>query len=131
MCQLLSSLTVFIGTNKLYLMEIIKRTRKVRNGELLRQLNHIGHRICWCRTQLGLTQAEAARQSGIPASSYHGRERGIRSIYLEEYWNLTDFLNRKWLEKYWTEPRVPCPQYEGTTIMQVKIAWILYGKMDG
>ena len=73
-------------------MEII-RPGKTQDGKDLRDLNQVGNRIKWCRTQLGLSQAQVSKDTGIPQASYFGRENGVRARFYEEHLVIAVYFN--------------------------------------
>ena len=103
------------------------RPGKTQDGRDMRDLNKIGDRIRWARNTLGLTQYRVATDTGIPRSSYHGRENGTRAIYPEEYLVIAKYLNGKWEAKF---SLGVFPEYGGLKIDEIKVAWLLFGRSE-
>jgi transcriptional regulator with XRE-family HTH domain len=99
---------------------------KVQNGKDLRDLNQVGKRIKWCRNQLNLSTIRVSRETGVPVSSYCGRENGARAIYHEEYYVLANYFNNLWQEKF----KNAFPWYEGERIYKIKVCWVLFGILE-
>lgn len=106
------------------------RPGKMENGEDIRALNQVGNRIKWCRTQLGLSTIKVSKETGVPVSSYCGRENGSRAIYHEEYFVLAKFFNKFWQARFGQMLKGAYPSYEGECIPKIKVSWILFGVMD-
>jgi len=98
----------------------VKRSITSRDS---RDLNRIGDRIYWARKILGLTQQKIVDETGIPLSSYNGREAGVRSIYYEDYLMIARFFDSVWKRKF----KRDYPEYNGNVIRSIKVVWILFG----
>lgn len=92
-------------------------------NEELRNLNDVGERLRWVRTNLGLNSYDVATKAGIPVSNYYGREQGVRTYYIEEYLVIAEFFNQHWIEKF-TEK---FPEYNGTPIKKIHVLWVMFG----
>lgn len=99
-----------------------KRNTREEVGQL-KQLNIIGGRIEWVRKRLGIDLAKAARELGIPRTSYMARELDVRPTYLEEYMVIADYYDRHWQEKY----KDSYPHFADTPLTKITPGWILFG----
>ncbi len=105
------------------MQEKVTRPGKTQYGADLRDLNKVGNRIKWCRVQLGLMQKDVCTATGIPKSTYIGRENGVRSTFPEEFLVLAIFFNDKWQDRF----KKGYPEFEGHKIKQIDVVWILFG----
>lgn len=106
------------------------RPGKMENGDDIRSLNQVGKRIKWCRNQLNLSTIKVSKETGVPVSSYCGRENGSRAIYHEEYYVLASFFNKLWQVKFGEVLKGAYPWYEGERIHKIKVCWILFGVLE-
>lgn len=99
--------------------------RKARFDEKrsAKELNQVGKRIAWCREKLELTQREVCEATGIPPSSYCGRESGIRTEFLEEYLVLAVYFDREWQGKFSCE----YPFFSGREVKKITPDWLMFG----
>ena len=104
----------------------ILRENRIQEKRTVKDLNPIGKRLEWIRNKLELTQRQVCEATGIPASSYCGRECGVRAELVEEYLVLATFYNQHWQKKY-THAK---PYYQGEEIKKITIEWILFGRND-
>ena len=95
-----------------------EQTRAI-NKKDTRDLNRIGDRLRWIRTTLKLSQAEVARETGIPASSYSMRENGSRSLNIEEFLIMSRYFNSRW-------PKVP-QYFNGVSVDKITVSFLLFG----
>lgn len=108
-----------------------EETRALRKARLdekrtASELNNVGKRIIWCRERLELTQREVCAATGIPTSSYCGREGGIRTGFIEEFLVLAVFFTREWEKKF----KDGYPSFCGQEITRVTADWIMFGSDD-
>lgn len=104
----------------------ILREAKYHERKEIKELNRIGKRLEWARTKLELTQLQVCEATGIPPSSYCGREAGIRAVMAEEYLVLSVFFDRLWKSKY----REGFPYYQGEEVSTISVQWLLFGHHD-
>lgn len=105
-----------------------KILREARHNErkTIKEINKTGKRLEWVRLKLELTQLQVCDATGIPTSSYCGREAGIRAVMAEEYLVLSVFYDRLWKNKYGEN----CPIYNGQEVKNVSVQWLLFGHHD-
>lgn len=105
-----------------------EQTRQLRQARAeerrsAKDLNNPGKRILWVRERLELTQRHVCFATGIPTSSFCGREGGIRTDFIEEYLVLAVFFQREWEKKY----RGGFPQFQNQEIKKVTVSWLMFG----
>jgi hypothetical protein len=108
--------------------EQTKQLRLARTEEkrTVKDLNQIGKRIEWVRLKLELTQVDVCEGTGIPKSSYCGREANVRAELIEEYFVLAKFFNDLWVKKF-TDSK---PSFNGTEVKKISFEWIVVGYSD-
>jgi transcriptional regulator with XRE-family HTH domain len=99
------------------------RLARVEEKRTVKQLNHVGKRITWCRETLEMTQRNVCEATGIPPSSYCGREGGIRTDFIEEFLVLAVFFDREWQRKFSS----PYPYFNGQEVRKITPSWLMYG----
>jgi transcriptional regulator with XRE-family HTH domain len=104
----------------------ILRSSRVMEAKAVKDLNPIGKRIEWVRRKLELSQRQVCDATKIPASSYCGREAGVRAILAEEYLVLAVTFDRLWRQRF----KDAYPSYEGEEIKRISIQWLLFGYDD-
>lgn len=104
----------------------ILREARFNERKAIKELNKTGKRLEWVRTKLGLTQLQVCEATGIPTSSYCGREAGIRADIVEEYLVLALFFNRLWKNKYGESG----PFFNGDEVKSISVQWLLFGHDD-
>jgi transcriptional regulator with XRE-family HTH domain len=102
------------------------RLARVEEKRAVKDLNKLGKRLEWVRTKLELTQRQVCDSTGIPYSSYCGREAGIRPELIEEFLTLSVFYNQLWKKKY-TEG---FPRFNGEEIQKISVEWLMFGYVD-
>ncbi len=103
----------------------IKQREPIDNSDI-RELNRIGDRIKWCRLQLGLSQIDVSRNTGIKPASYNGRELGVRATISEEYDALSSYFNGLWRKKFKDAP----PEFNGDKIKRITFSWLVLGRYE-
>jgi transcriptional regulator with XRE-family HTH domain len=99
------------------------RRQRSEGRRAAKDLNNPGKRLVWIREKLELTQREICTATGIPTSSYCGREAGIRTDFIEEYLVLAVFFQREWAKKY----KNYFPQFQNQEVKKVTVSWLMYG----
>jgi hypothetical protein len=102
--------------------KILREARHIER-KAIKELNKTGKRLEWVRIKLCLTQLQVCEGTGIPTSSYCGREAGIRADMAEEYLVLSVFFDRLWKGKY----KDGCPSYNGDEVKTISVQWLLFG----
>lgn len=102
------------------------RQARVDEKRSAKELNNVGKRILWCRERLELTQRDVCEATGIPPSSYCGREGGIRTEFIEEFLVLAVFFTREWGKKF----KDGYPSHCGQEITRITADWIMFGSDD-
>lgn len=105
----------------------LARLEKINNRRAVKEINNPGKRLIWIRVKLNLTQAEIAKETSIPYSSYSDRESGIRSDFYEEQLVIAAYLDRKWQAKY---GKLRYPEYEGQQVKSITPMWLMFGSDD-
>lgn len=105
--------------------KILREARHIER-KTIKELNKTGKRLEWVRTKLGLTQLQVCDATGIPTSSYCGREAGIRADMVEEYLVLSVFFDRIWKSKYGEG----FPFFNNEEVKDISIQWLLFGHHD-
>lgn len=100
------------------------RQARVNEKRTTKELNQAGKRLQWCREKLELTQRGVCEATGIPTSSYCGREGGIRTDFWEEMLVLAVFFDREWQKKF-TEGY---PQYNNQEMRRITVDWLFFGQ---
>lgn len=104
----------------------ILREGRFNERKALKELNKTGKRLEWVRLKLGLAQLQVCEATGIPTSSYCGREAGIRADMAEEYLVLSVFFDKLWKNKY----QESGPFYNGEEVKTISVQWLLFGHQD-
>lgn len=104
----------------------ILREARFNERKAIKELNKTGKRLEWVRLKLGLTQLQVCEATGIPTSSYCGREAGIRADIVEEYLVLAIFFDRLWKHKYVEGG----PIFNGEEVKSINFQWLLFGHHD-
>jgi transcriptional regulator with XRE-family HTH domain len=99
------------------------RLARVEERRTTKELNQAGKRITWCREKLEMSQRFVCESTGIPPSSYCGREGGVRTDFWEELLVLAVFFDRAWQEKY----SAAYPSFNGQEIRKISVAWLMFG----
>lgn len=102
------------------------RLARVEEKRAIKDLNQTGRRLEWVRLKLDLSQREVCEATGIPTSSYCGREGNIRAELVEEYLVLSTFFNKLWQSKY----REGYPFHNGSEVRKISVEWLLFGHND-
>jgi transcriptional regulator with XRE-family HTH domain len=100
------------------------RHARLREKQSLKEQNRIGKRLEWVRSKLELSQRQVCDATGIPASSYCGREGGIRAELAEEYLVLALFYDKLWKQKFLDG----FPMHNGQEVSEITVQWILFGE---
>lgn len=103
------------------------REARLQEKRSVKELNNIGRRLEWVRAKLEINQRQVCEGTGIPASSYCGREAGIRPELAEEFVVLAMFFNKLWRMKF-TGPDYPF--YNGQEIKKIGTEWLMFGHSD-
>jgi transcriptional regulator with XRE-family HTH domain len=103
------------------------REARLQEKRSIKELNNIGKRLMWVREKLELTQREVCESTGLPASSYCGRECGIRPELAEEFVVLAMFFNKLWKAKF---KGPDYPQFNGQEIKKIGTEWLMFGHSD-
>lgn len=104
----------------------ILRENRLVEKRAVKDLNQIGKRLMWVREKLELPQRTVCEATGIPPSSYCGRECGVRAELVEEYLVLATFFNQHWIKRF----KGYGPQFQGEEVKKITIEWILFGRND-
>lgn len=99
------------------------RLARVEERQTVKNLNQAGKRITWCREKLEMSQRHVCECTGIPPSSYCGREGGVRTDFWEELLVLAVFFDRAWQAKY----QEAYPSFNNQEIRKITVAWIMFG----
>lgn len=102
------------------------REARFRERRTAKDLNNPGKRLEWVREVLGLQQKEVCEATGIPRSSYCGREAGVRTDFIEEYLLLAQFYDKEWQSKFSGN----YPHFNGEEVRKVTPIWIMFGTDD-
>lgn len=101
----------------------ILRQSRVEEKRAAKDLNNPGKRIAWVREMLELTQKQVCDATGIPPSSFCGREAGVRTDFIEEYLVLAVVFHAEWIKKF----SGIFPLYKGQEIKKITVSWLMYG----
>jgi transcriptional regulator with XRE-family HTH domain len=104
----------------------ILRSARLSEKTAVKELNPIGKRLEWVRTRLELSQKAVCDASGIPRSSYCGREAGVRAVLVEEYLVLAAVFNSFWTKKF----KTGFPLYNGEEVKKITFEWLISGRND-
>lgn len=99
------------------------RLMRVEERRTTKNLNQVGKRISWCREKLELLQREVSEATGIPISSYCGREAGIRTDFWEEMLVLAVYFDREWQAKFTGGH----PSFSGQEVKKITVSWLMFG----
>jgi transcriptional regulator with XRE-family HTH domain len=102
------------------------RLARVEEKRTTKDLNRVGQRLVWVRERLDLDQADVCEGTGIPPSTYCGREGGIRTDFWEEMLVLAVYFDREWQRKF-TDGY---PVLNGDEIKRVTVDWLMFGTSD-
>jgi transcriptional regulator with XRE-family HTH domain len=105
--------------------EQTRQLRRARSEErrAAKDLNNPGKRLVWTREKLELTQRHVCEATGIPTSSYCGREGGVRTDFWEEILVLAAFFDQEWKKKF----KHNGPSFNGAEVKRITISWLMFG----
>jgi transcriptional regulator with XRE-family HTH domain len=92
----------------------------------IKELNHTGKRIRWCRETLSLTIREVANASGMPLATYSNRENGLRTDLFEEYQALAQVFDAVFQDKFKGKKY---PKFEQKEIFCITPSFLMFGKV--
>lgn len=102
------------------------RNQRVEEKRQVKELNNPGKRLGWVREKLELSFKEVSLGTGVPISSLHGREVGLRPELIEEFLVLSNFFNKAWKHKY----KDSYPFYCGSEVKKISTQWLMFGHDD-
>lgn len=102
------------------------RLHKTQEKKQIKSLNDTGKRLAWIREKLELSQSEVCLATGIPKSSYCGRESGLRPELIEEFLVLAQFFNKLWQQRF----NGSYPHLEGEEVKKITTCFLMFGFDD-
>lgn len=102
------------------------RLARTEEKRAVKELNQIGRRLLWVRERLDIRQADVCKGTGIPVSSYCGREAGLRPELAEEFLVLAMFFNKLWEARF----KDGFPSHNGQEVKKITTQWLMFGHDD-
>lgn len=99
------------------------RLIRVEEKRTTKELNRVATRLVWVRGKLELSQRAVCEATGIPPSSYCGREGGLRTDFWEEMLVLAVFFDREWQARF----NGSYPSMDGEEIKKITVTWLMFG----